>query len=97
MTANGNGNGNGRNGLFLKVIIGLCVALSAGATGGGIKLYGDVRELQKATDLERRVAVMEDLANSINADRHKRTEIIQQIRDEIARLDRRIERVEARK
>lgn len=78
-----NGNGNGKNGLFLKVLIGLCVALSASAAVGGIVLYGDVRELKKGNDLERRFEVLERRfdglearVTSIDADRHKRTEYI---------------------
>lgn len=81
-------NGNGRNGLFLKVLLGLCVTLSAGAIAGGVKLYGDVRELQKANDLERRVAVLEGLANSINTDRNQRTIILQELTRRMEVLER---------
>lgn len=83
-----NGNGNGKNGLFLKVLIGLCVALSASAAVGGIVLYGDVRELKKGNDMERRLEVIESVVTSINADRHQRTIILQQLRDDMAELKR---------
>jgi hypothetical protein len=94
---NQHGNGNGKNGLFLKVLIGVCVALSASAIVGGIVLYGDVRELKKGNDLERRMEMIEALAASINADRHQRTVILQQLREDMADLKHRQDRIEERR
>lgn len=90
-------NGNGRNGLFLKVMVGVNVALMGAGVIGGIKLYRDVGVLQESSHLEKRVEVVEATVSSINADRHQRTIILQTLREEVADNKRRIEALEKRK
>ena len=88
---------NGRNGLFLKVVIGVLVTGLASSAVGMIKLYRDVGVLQADTQLERRLRTLEELAANIATDRDKRTVVIQQFRDDISELKHRLEQLERRR
>lgn len=70
-----------RNGILMKIIIGALVAGLAGASGGVIKLYGEVQVLKADTQLGRRVETIEILLKDVTSDRDKRTIVIQQFRD----------------
>ncbi len=93
-----NGVLNNRNGLFLKVIIGVLTAGLVSAGGGMVKLFRDVgvlqSELNKRSEIERRVENVEKLTANIATDRDKRTEIIQQFRDEFAEIKGRLNALE---
>lgn len=93
ITVDGNGRFNG-NGLFFKIIVGIIGGLSLLAISGGVVMYGEIQVLKSATSLDRRVQVLEDLANSINADRHQRTVILQGLKSSIDELQRRVDRLE---
>lgn len=80
-----------RNGLFLKVLIGVLCAGLVAVSVGLVRIYGEVEVLKSDTQLVDRVRKIENLADSINADRHQRTIIIQGFRDDIADLKRRME------
>src|SRR5438128_79716 len=87
------------NGMFIKIVVGT-LATGLVATGGGlIKIYRDVGVLQSATSiaLEKRVEQNEILLREIGTDRDKRTIIIQQFRDDISELKRRIDNLERRR
>jgi hypothetical protein len=66
---------------MLKVIIAALSAGLAGASGGIIKLYGEVQVLKADTQLGRRVETIEILLKDVTSDRDKRTIVIQQFRD----------------
>jgi hypothetical protein len=86
-----------RNNIILKVAIGVLSLGLVSAGGGIIKLYRDVGILQTGTHLERRIDTLERLLESIDSDRHKRTEIIIQFRENFERIDRRLNALEGRK
>ena len=90
-------NGNGKNGLFLKVMVGVVTLLATTSIAGMVKLYRDVGVLQEGTHLQRQVDECCALARSIDADRHQRTIILQGFREDIADLKQRIDRLERRR
>lgn len=94
MTMDFNGNGN-RNGVFMKLAMGVLASGIILSSAGIIKLYRDVGVLQSATDgrveierrfqeLKKEIAEVRAESASINADRHQRTIVLQNI---LARLD----------
>lgn len=88
---------NGRNGLFMKVVIGVLVAGLGSATIGLVRLNSEVAVLKAGSGLEKRVDGLEVLARDIGTDRDKRTVIIQGFIKDIDEIKQRIERLERRR
>ncbi len=84
-------NGNGRNGVLLKIIVGVLTVGLVSAGGGMMKLYRDVGVLQQGSGIERRIDRLEELTRDIATDRDKRTIILQGIRSDIEALRRDVE------
>lgn len=91
---NSEGGNNKKNSIILKIIIGALTLGLVSAGGGLIKLYRDVGILQSGTHLERRIDTLERIMESIDVDRHKRTEIILQFKERFDRLERRLDHIE---
>lgn len=96
--------GNGRNGTFMKILVGVNVAIMGAGIIGGVKLNREVGVLQVGSGLEKRVESLEIVTRSIDADRNKRTEILRELREyldylraELGDTRRRLERLESRR
>lgn len=76
-------NGNGRNGLFVKVIMGVLTAGLLSASVGMVKLYREVgemhEELKRAIRVDQRLDSLEAFDRAIGTDRDKRTIILDDI------------------
>lgn len=89
-------NGIQRNGRFNQILVWVLTAGLATASGGLIKLYGEVQVLKADTNIGRRVDVIEILMKDIATDRDKRTVIIQQFKDTDAELKQAIIEIKLR-
>lgn len=88
---------NGGNGLFLRIFIFVSGGVALAGALGGVVMYSEVAVLKADTQLGRRVSNLETLIESINADRHQRTVIIQGFRQDIEELKKRLDRIENRR
>jgi hypothetical protein len=100
MTDPVNNKQNNRNGLLLKIVIGVLATGFVSTAGGMIKLNSEVQILKSETVsvTDRRLNAIEGLAKDglalardIDVDRHKRSETIPRLRVDVDRLEREIE------